>query len=165
MDLELFPLDPGGGGGGGPTGSVVFRFLNRTTNTHLYTASTEERDIVLDQLSDTFAFEGPAFGVANDPAGDTVEVFRFFNSNTGTHFYTASAEERAAVADLAGFVEEGVAFHGYVDDGPEREPLHRFFNSATGTHFYTASESERAAVEENLPSFTYEGIAYFVDRI
>ena len=165
MDLELFPIDPDGGGGGGGSGSAVFRFLNRTTGTHLYTASTDERDAILDELADVFAFEGPAFGVADDPAGDTVEVHRFFNSNTGTHFYTASAEERAAVANLAGFVEEGVAFLGYVDDGPEREPLHRFFNSTTGTHFYTASESERAAVVENLPSFTYEGIAYFVDRI
>jgi hypothetical protein len=40
-------------------------------------------------------------------------LHRFYNSNTGSHFCTASETERAAAAKLVGFAYEGVAH--YVD--------------------------------------------------
>ena len=44
-------------------------------------------------------------------------------------------------------------------------PLHRFFNTHTGTHFYTAAKAEKDSIIENLPSFNFEGTAYWVDPV
>ncbi len=40
-------------------------------------------------------------------------------------------------------------------------PVYRFFNAGTGTHFYTSDPSERDSVIANLPSFSFEGTAFF----
>ncbi|MBN2405839.1 MAG: hypothetical protein JXE06_09685 [Coriobacteriia bacterium] len=42
----------------------VFRFINRRTSTHFYTASVAERDAVQSRLSSTYIYEGLAFWVA-----------------------------------------------------------------------------------------------------
>lgn len=44
--------------------TTVYRFINRKTSSHFYTASAEERDIVQARFSSTFIYEGVAFWVA-----------------------------------------------------------------------------------------------------
>ena len=44
-------------------------------------------------------------------------------------------------------------------------PLYRFFNTQTGSHFYTAAEAEKDSIIENLPTFNFEGTAYWVDPV
>jgi Repeat of unknown function (DUF5648) len=104
-------------------------------------------------------------------AGETkaaalLPVYRFYNSQTGAHFYTTSTAERDTVlATLPQFGYEGQAFsaHGSADAG--LSPVHRFFNAATGVHFYTISASEKAYVDSQLPSFRYEGVAYHASQV
>ncbi len=89
-------------------------------------------------------------------------VYRFFNNDTGVHFYTASDVERSAVADLNNFSYEGGS---YVSVDPltgssEPLPVYRFLNEDTGVHLYTISEIERNAVEQ-LDNFSFEGEAFF----
>lgn len=42
-----------------------------------------------------------------------------------------------------------------------RAPVYRFYNTAKGTHFFTGSAAERDYVMASLPSYTYEGVAFY----
>lgn len=90
-------------------------------------------------------------------------VYRFFNTITDTHFYTASETERDIVIGIPQFQFEGTAFFAEEEQVDGTAPVYRFFNLATGTHFYTISEEERQSVQENLPQFQFEGIAYYAN--
>lgn len=99
----------------GSAGAVpVFRFYNGKTGTHFYTTSASERDGILAYYPQ-FLYEGPAYHALAADAGDgRTPVFRFFNRDTGAHFYTASAAERdKVVASYPHFVYEGIAFWVY----------------------------------------------------
>ncbi len=43
-----------------------------------------------------------------------------------------------------------------------RNAVYRFYNQASGAHFFTASAQERDNVLSTLPSFNYEGVAFYV---
>lgn len=101
--------------------------------------------------------------VAAATADASTSVYRFWNSATGAHFYTAGTQERdEVIARWPGiFRLEGVAYS--IDSRIATEPLYRFYNLHTGTHFYTASADERDTVIAKWPSvYRYEGIAYSV---
>ncbi len=91
----------------------------------------------------------------------TASVYRFYNKNTGTHFYTINPSERDAVLKLTVYAYEGEAFKAQTDNAAEQGlAVFRFYNKATGTHFYTANTGERDAVFK-LASYAYEGAAYY----
>lgn len=97
---------------------------------------------------------------ANGTGAAHEDVYRFFNVETGVHFYTASESERdLVIAQSPQFHFEGNAFDvaANADAGPE---VFRFYNRDTGTHFYTANEAERDLVKANLPNYQFEGVAY-----
>lgn len=86
-------------------------------------------------------------------------VYRFYNQESGRHFYTASETERdAVVANNKQFLLEGTAFA--VTSDADASDVFRFYNSETGAHFYTISEVERDFIIENLNNFNFEGTAY-----
>ena len=134
--------------------------------------------------SDAYSFEvaGPGWtpiseGVAVPPAPaltlnfqlvghSSQPVYRFFNTKTGTHFYTASDAEFINVyGNLANvFNYDGVAYSVDINPPYPTKPLYRFFNFKNGVHFYTADEAEKANVQANLSDrYHYEGIAYRVN--
>ena len=96
---------------------------------------------------------------AND-SGDRNNVYRFFNEDTGVHFYTSSEVERDNIIDnLPNFSSEGVSYQ-VVDPltgEANTSVVHRFLNQNTGVHVYTASATERSFIEESLPNYQYEG--------
>ena len=98
------------------------------------------------------------------PGVDTgLDVFRFYNNTTKTHFYTADANEKQNIINtLPNYTYEGVAYHTADDDFPGTEAVYRFFNTANGTHFFTADVGERDNVIQNLAQYVYEGEAYDV---
>jgi lysyl endopeptidase len=88
-------------------------------------------------------------------------VFRMYNTNTGTHFYTGSAGERNNIRrTIPSFRYEGSVYTVASAPAAGLNPVFRFFNRRTGTHFYTISAGERDAVM-NLTDFRYEGIAWY----
>ncbi|MBK6395602.1 MAG: hypothetical protein IPF73_13675 [Betaproteobacteria bacterium] len=90
-----------------------------------------------------------------------VPVFRFFNSQTGAHFYTASAAERDhVIATWPQFVYEGERFRVLASPAAGTVPVYRFYNTQTGVHFYTDDEAERDHVLATWPQFVYEGVAF-----
>jgi uncharacterized protein (DUF1800 family) len=144
--------------------SPVFRFYNLQRGSHFYTVSATERDFVVANYSNIFVYEGPVFSAYTQQAPGTVGVTRFYNVQTGTHFYTISPDEVAYVlAHYPQFILEGVVYYVppvMASDG--RSDLFRFFNTQTGTHFFTASVLERDHVLAAYPQFIYEGTVYYV---
>ena len=146
-----------------PEASTVYRFLNTDTGVHLYTSSEVERDAILENLPN-YISEGSAY-VSVDPFTGSPEpekVYRFLNTETGTHLYTVSEIERESVEqNLPNFSLETESFFAFAEDRPDTIPIYRFLNTDTGAHFYTPSEVERGVVEETLPNYQSEGIAYY----
>ncbi|MBS0319814.1 MAG: hypothetical protein JSR18_04670, partial [Proteobacteria bacterium] len=106
-----------------------------------------------------------ALGLAGGPAAaDTAQpVFRFFNIDTGTHFYTTSVSDRDTVLRLwPQFLYEGPKFYASITSAPDTVPVFRFYDTSTSTHFYTSSTSERDQVLATKPTFLYEGPVYYV---
>ena len=94
------------------------------------------------------------------------ETFRFFNAQTGAHFFTTSVTERDdVVRNLPTFQYEGVAFYTSATPASGLKPVHRFYGSDTGVHFYTISDAEKAHIEANLPRMRYEGVAYYASQV
>ncbi len=143
-------------------GTTVFRFFDSAAGVHFYTASEAERDFVEDNL-DNYELENPSYASINpENLDNAAEIYRFFNSTTGGHFYTANETERDFIIDnLDDFVFEDIAFSAFETNIDDTIPVYRFFETTTGVHFYTANEAERTFVAENLSNYNFEGIAYY----
>jgi hypothetical protein len=48
------------------------------------------------------------------------------------------------------------------DTRTPEQPVYRFFNMRAGVHFYTATDAEFINTYKNLPSFKYDGVAYWI---
>jgi Protein of unknown function (DUF1566)/Repeat of unknown function (DUF5648) len=92
-------------------------------------------------------------------------VFRFFNTNTGAHFFTMSVAERDYVKNTYPFFSyEGTSFFAYPAADPALSPVYRFFNMVTGTHFFTISAVEKDHVIATWPHiYSFEGIAWYAN--
>ena len=91
-------------------------------------------------------------------------IYRFFNTQTGAHFYTLSVPERdLVITKLRGYNYEGAAFVAFGAAAPGTNPVYRFFNTRTGAHLYTISEQERAQVQATMPWYQYEGVAWYAN--
>ena len=75
----------------------LYRFYNRRSASHFYTASAAERDIVIRTWPHIFTYEGETHRVTPTAEPGKLAVYRFYNLRNGSHFYTASVEERNAV--------------------------------------------------------------------
>ena len=143
--------------------STVYRFLNTDTGVHLYTSSENERNYIETNLPN-YTAEGAAY-VSVDPFTGNPEpekVYRFYNTDTGTHLYTTSEIEKEYVEDnLKNFSLETEFFFAFGEEQPGTVPVYRFYNTDTGAHFYTPSVVEKEFVEENLLNYQAEGIAYY----
>lgn len=151
------------GNGANATTYELYRFFNSDTGSHFYTASTAERDSIIQNLPN-FQYEGNSFGSNATADNGGSAVYRFYNTETGAHFYTASEEERQNILNtVPKYQEEGISYYSYLEKSDSNTELYRFYNTNTGTHFFTTDASERDNVINTLPQFQYEGVAYYVD--
>jgi uncharacterized protein (DUF1800 family) len=143
---------------------IVWRFYNQSTGAHFFTASESERDAVRANTAlRHLQYEGPAFETSNQPDAGLSPVFRFYNTQTGVHFYTISEQERDYIgANLRQLNYEGIAYYASKLPGTGLQALHRFFLTARGFHFYSASQGEVDNIRSKLPQYSHEGIAYYV---
>ncbi|KQO66347.1 hypothetical protein ASF20_21315 [Methylobacterium sp. Leaf88] len=87
-------------------------------------------------------------------------TFRFFDTKSGGHLFTASADEAAQVRDsMPSFVQEGIAWTT-PDNGTDTVDVFRFYDTKTGDHFFTTSVSERDGLIQGGTSYHYEGVAF-----
>ena len=114
---------------------------------------------------------GPGTGSAG------LGVYRFFDSSTGTHFFTADVNEKNSLMSpsSAGYrpdLKEEVNNFGAVDPstaGSGVETVYRFFDTVHGTHFFTASQSEASSLMDPKSStyrsdLTFEPSSSFVEH-
>ena len=142
----------------------VYRFYNKKTGTHFYTASEAERYTVLRTLSATYTYEGPGYWVNTANPANSVSLYRFYNKKNGTHFYTASeAEANNVKATLAAtYTYEGPVY-GVSNSPDNATPMYRFYNKKTNSHFYTIDPVERDRVIATLGgTYLFEGVAYYI---
>jgi hypothetical protein len=149
--------------------TVVYEFYNTDTQTEFYTTSTVERDTIEADLPQ-YEYRGESFvGAPNSESDDitgVIPVYRFFNSNTGVHLYTADQTEQDYVTNnLQNYTGEGVAYYGYETQVEGTVPLYRIYNTELDAHFYTASAEEKDAFLNNS-DYQLEGgddgIAFYV---
>ncbi|MDC1427929.1 matrixin family metalloprotease [Rhodospirillaceae bacterium] len=144
----------------------IYRFYNPLSGGHFFTADVAEKNVL--DGNGSFSAEGVGFeSMSKDMAesAGVVPVYRFFNTNLGSHFFTASEQEKDHVLDIGDFNFEGVGFRAFSEDSASTEPVYRFFNVVTGGHFFTVDKNERDVVSL-LSQFRYEGEAFyaFVDN-
>ena len=143
----------------------VYRFLNRNTNVHFYTASEAERNNVQFNLAGTYSLEGVGYALDTSSTANNVPLYRFYDFKRGVHFYTADENEKNVILNTLG--------HVYSYDGPAykvsqnpvgTQPIWRFYNVNKGVHFYTADIAERDNVVQHLGYiYRYEGVAFYYD--
>ncbi len=147
------------------TGVQVFRFFDTQTGTHFYTDSAAERDQTLSTRPD-LTFEGVGLN-ADSPQTDpnAAPVFRFFDTSTGSHFYTASTTERNGLTSgQSGLTYEGIAFYEDTTAQTNDTAVYRFFDKIDGTHFYTPNQNEFASVLATRGDLVNEGVAFYTQK-
>lgn len=92
-------------------------------------------------------------------------IYRFFNVQSGAHFYTSSVAERdLVIRNSPQFQYENVAFYAYAQPASGLSSVYRFFNTANGAHFYTINQAESDLVRNNYPAFAYEGPIWYAQQ-
>jgi len=160
---------------------AIYRFFNMKGGVHFYTASDEEFINVYRSMSGVFHYDGIAYFV---PWGEregwtnpnTFPLYRFFNRNTGVHFYTMSEAEKNNVIATRGsdYTFEGVAY--YVSDHLESLgatglsygpgfPVYRFYVPLRDAHFFTADSGEVLGKGSGLSNYYhYEGVGFYINQ-
>jgi hypothetical protein len=70
------------------------RLYNKRSGSHFYTPSEQEAQNALARWPDVFTYDGPTYAVNPAPVANSIPVYRFYNLKNGSHFYTASDEEK-----------------------------------------------------------------------
>lgn len=150
----------------------VYRFFHFTRGFHFYTTDENERQDVTDRSATgelQYAYENVAYNVlASDTdnlTGASIDgalpVYRFFNRQTGAHFYTMDENEKNVIIDtLDNYNFEGEAYYAFAAESEiiETVPLYRMLNTQTGSHLFTIDRGEFNAILDTLPHFQAEGV-------
>ena len=81
-------------------------------------------------------------------------LFRFYNPNSGEHFYTTKKKEGNKLVD-AGWIYEGEGWTAPTSG----DPVYRLYNKNAGDHHYTTSEKEKNKLIK--AGWTDEGIGWY----
>ncbi len=125
----------------------IYRVCNDSTFEHLYTPSSEERDVL---VAGGWANEGTSF--VSPDSGDA--IYRVC-SPVGTHLYTSSLDEvngLTAIGWSADFNGAPIFFSG------GDVPVTRMYNPQDGNHHWTTSQHEVDVLAAR--GWTNEGIAF-----
>lgn len=107
-----------------------------------------------------------AGGATTTPVSGRMPIYRFYNTQNGTHFFTASAQERDAVIQgNPNYQYENIGFYASTQTATAPNAVYRFYNNNSGSHFYTINADERAFVVANYPQFSVEGVAWYARQV
>ena len=160
--------------------SPIYRFFNTRDDAFFYTSSAAEKNMIRDKSSVEknnigewpYVYQGSTFEAAHSylDSDQVAPVYRFYNTDTGHHFFTTSEAEADMIkAKIASgewpFNYEGTRFSVYSGDPTPNSQgdviaVHRFYSPTLNRHFFTAD-----AEEVNLIKLTGvwndEGIAFW----
>ncbi len=96
----------------------------------------------------------------------TNAVYRFYNTVSGSYFYTISIAERdSIVLNFPNFRYEGPAYSASPNVSTNLFPVYRFRNLTNGSYLWTIYEAERNSIKSNYSStFVEEGIAWYASQ-
>ncbi len=148
----------------------VHRFYQFEKGFHFYTADDNEIAHVREQSAAgalSYEDEGEKYTVLSQDTdaltGETLEgvkpVYRFFNTETGAHLYTADENERSVIEDtLTNYNFEGIKYYAFESEPTDVEtiPVFRMLNGDSGSHLYSSDQNELNHIQENLPNFSFE---------
>lgn len=141
---------------------LVYKLFNQTTGDYLITTSKAEQD-ALTGLPSNGAKQWIIDTSYQSPLNSGQPLYRFFQSQTGLHFYTAELSEKEQLISNSelGFNYEGEVGNVYAAGSAAvgSGPVSRFYNANTNQHFYAFDQLQVDALAK-LPSNQYEGIAY-----
>jgi hypothetical protein len=143
----------------------VYRFYDKKSGSHFYTASESEKNMVLARLSSTYSLDGLAYTINAASPANSSPLYRFYNKKNGSHFYTASEDEKNSVlANLsATYSLDGPAYDVCLTPVSGATTVYRFYNKKNGSHFYTADESEKNSVLAYLSAtYSLDGPAFYL---
>ncbi len=88
------------------------------------------------------------------------EVYRFWDEQTQSHFFTASQSEFSdRQSNPARYRYEGVEFDALPPSTSGAMPVYRFENEQTGTYFYTLQTPDE--ITRQFPVFESDGVAFY----
>ena len=108
----------------------------------------------------------PASSAGSDTVnltGDTIAIYRFFDSQSGTQFLTSSVSEMNTIFSSRSDLRfEGLGIGGVSIEAadPHAAPIYRFFDKNNGSHFLTASQAEANAVTATRPDLIAEPASF-----
>ena len=92
----------------------VVGLLNQDTGAYLYTTSDNELDFIENNLDNYSIDEDQSFFAFAEEQAGTIPIYRFLNTDTNAHFFTASEVERQSIEDnLTNYSSEGIAFYAF----------------------------------------------------
>ena len=104
------------------SGDLQFtRFLNTSTNDHVFTADPLEIEVL--RSSADFVEEGDVFRLFQTEVDGTQAVHRFFNTETGFHHYSTDINEIENFEASRSYSSEGIVGYGGVVDTREAEQV------------------------------------------
>jgi len=138
----------------------VSLFVNRLNGGFFLTDSDFERDFILENLPH-FAYDGDPFETVDADTPEALPVFRFYNLETNTHFFTIDPEESETIQTLdIPFRYEGVGFYAFDEAGEERVGVHRFWDFEERIHIFTVNEEDAALLAADA-RYRDEGIEFW----
>lgn len=154
-------------------------------STHLVTESGIPWDIedpMYDEIEKNFegprwpyVYQGTTYASASYPSYSNLAVplYRFYNFETGHHFFTADPAERDTVianseAGKWPFNYEGIAYNVYLRDPEEgintyALPVYRLYSTKLNRHFFTALQDEVDRMLE-IDGWGLEGIGFWAEK-
>jgi len=148
----------------------VYRFLNLRNGTYFYTATDDEMNNVVANLSHFYKYETVAYALVVDSTINNMPLYRFYNKHTGAHFYTMDEGEKAyLMSGHPGWHYEGVAYKVSASPTWTSEtasypttPVYRYYNPGFNAHFYSVMENWGLAHSHKTP-WHFEGVAFYID--
>ena len=148
----------------------IHRFYEFNRGVHFYTTDDSEIETVRDKsnLGELFYQDEATKFVALSDDKDTLTgetlagvkpVYRFFNTDTGSHFYTMDENEKNIIqTTLSNYNFEGIEYYAFESPPEDIEtiPVFRLINSQSNSHLFTVDQNEINYIQTNLPNFALE---------
>ena len=148
----------------------VHRFYEYERGFHLYTSDFNEIDYIKRKRSIgelAYNYEAEKYQVLADNkdmlTGEEIEevvpVYRFFNTDTGSHLYTMNEVEKNYIQDeLGNYNFEGIKYYAFESE-PENMntiPVYRMLNTQSGSHLFSSDLNEINHIKQNHYHFAME---------
>jgi len=126
----------------------LYRYYHEGNKDHFYTANASEINATVNGQVGNHGYkcEGSIGHVFTSQVTGSVPLYRYWNSGSSDHFYTANPNEIGATQNGQtgnfGYTCEGIVGYVFVDQEPLARPLHRYWHEGNKDHFYTDNGNE-----------------------